>query len=549
MTLTRRTFAALAVPPASPVAGLAPRKSASEGATRVVRLGVLTDMTGIFADLTGNGSVEAARIGGGALRRQRRRPAHRGRLRRPPETRPTSPRRSCASGTTRTGSMRCSISRIRPVPGGGADHARAQQGDGPLGRRHDRPHGPAMLAQHDSLDLGFLRQRQRSGEGRARAGRQAVVLHHRRLRLRDQPRDHHLGARAGTGRHGGGRRPPPARRAGFQLLPPHRPGLGRRRHRAANGGTDLSNAVKQAREFDITTSRYKIVAPQFNLAVAHAAGLANTQGMLAVGSMNWTDNDTTRAFATALAKRNNGIYPDALQAGVYSSVLFYLRAVREVGSARDGRALVGVPEVDPDRRSAPRQGPVAGGWPLHPPGAALPHQDPGRIDRPWDLFETIGTIPGDEAFRPLGQGGCPLVRGMSARRETQYARPARGRRERTAQGRGRRARRGRHRLRPGPATRGRRGGGHLPGEPAGCAGAAAELGLPLVPLAQAVAGADIVLLTVTGESMPAVTAALLPPTSPRGRWWPTAPPPPRSRCARPPSASARASSTSPSWGR
>jgi branched-chain amino acid transport system substrate-binding protein len=177
----------------------------------------------------------------------------------------------------------------------------------------------------------------------------------------------------------------------------------------ANGGADLSNAVKQAREFGITSDKYKIVAPQFNLAVVHAAGLKDTQGMLAVGSLNWTKNETTRAFATELAKRNNGIHPDALQGGVYSSVLAYLGAVEKVGST-DGRKVVEY------LKSGIVHDPLLGDGPIRIDGRKIhPVQiyrikAPSESKEPWDYFETIDEIPGDQAFRPLSESECPMVK-------------------------------------------------------------------------------------------------------------------------------------------
>ncbi|GGC91147.1 ABC transporter substrate-binding protein [Chelatococcus reniformis] len=176
----------------------------------------------------------------------------------------------------------------------------------------------------------------------------------------------------------------------------------------ANGGGDLSNAVKQAREFGITSDRYKIVAPQFNLAVVHAAGLKDTQGLLAAGSMNWTENADTRAFATELSKRNNGIHPDALQAGVYSAVLAYLGAVEKVGTA-DGKKIVDLLKAAPVKDPLLGDGVIrADGRMLHPV-QILQIKSPDESKEPWDYFKTIDVIPGDQAFRPLAESECPLV--------------------------------------------------------------------------------------------------------------------------------------------
>jgi branched-chain amino acid transport system substrate-binding protein len=177
----------------------------------------------------------------------------------------------------------------------------------------------------------------------------------------------------------------------------------------ASGGADLSNAIKQAREFGITSDKYKIVAPQFNLAVVHAAGLKDTQGLLAAGSMNWTKNETTRAFATDLAKRNKGIHPDALQAGVYSSVLAYLGAVEKVGST-DGRKIVEYLKSVPVKDALLGDGVVRADGRMTHPVQIFQIKTPAESKEPWDYFKTIDEIPGEQAFRPLSESECPLVK-------------------------------------------------------------------------------------------------------------------------------------------
>jgi branched-chain amino acid transport system substrate-binding protein len=177
----------------------------------------------------------------------------------------------------------------------------------------------------------------------------------------------------------------------------------------ASGGADLSNAIKQAREFGITSDKYKIVAPQFNLAVVHAAGLDATQGLLAAGSMNWTRNETTRAFATELAKRNKGIHPDALQGGVYSSVLAYLGAVEKVGST-DGKKVVDYLKLGPVKDPLLGDGVVRADGRMTHPVQIFRVKTPKDSKEPWDYFTTIDEIPGDQAFRPLSESECPLVK-------------------------------------------------------------------------------------------------------------------------------------------
>lgn len=177
----------------------------------------------------------------------------------------------------------------------------------------------------------------------------------------------------------------------------------------ASGGADLSNAIKQAGEFGITSDKYKIVAPQFNLAVVHAAGLSVTHGLLAAGSMNWTQSGTTRAFATELAKRNKGIHPDALQGGVYSSVLAYLGAVEKLGTT-DGRKVVDYLKSIPVKDPLLGDGVVRVDGRMTHPVQILQVKMPAELKEPWDYFTTLDEIPGEQAFRPLNESDCPLVK-------------------------------------------------------------------------------------------------------------------------------------------
>jgi branched-chain amino acid transport system substrate-binding protein len=166
----------------------------------------------------------------------------------------------------------------------------------------------------------------------------------------------------------------------------------------ASGGADLSNAIKQAGEFGITSDKYKIVA-QFNLAVVHAAGLSVTHGLLAAGSMNWTQSGTTRAFATELAKRNKGIHPDALQGGVYSSVLAYLGAVEKLGTT-DGRKVVDYLKSIPVKDPLLGDGVVRVDGRMTHPVQILQVKIPAESKEPWDYFTTLDEIPGEQAFIP-----------------------------------------------------------------------------------------------------------------------------------------------------
>lgn len=118
----------------------------------------------------------------------------------------------------------------------------------------------------------------------------------------------------------------------------------------------------------------------------------------------------TRAFATELAKRNKGIHPDALQGGVYSSVLAYLGAVEKTGST-DGRKIVAYLKSLPVVKDPLLgDGVVRADGRMTHPIQIFQVKTPAELKEPWDYFKTIDVIPGDQAFRPLSESDCPLVK-------------------------------------------------------------------------------------------------------------------------------------------
>ena len=122
----------------------------------------------------------------------------------------------------------------------------------------------------------------------------------------------------------------------------------------------------------------------------------------------WDLNDATRAFARRFAQRFNDRPPTANQAGVYSSVLAYLRAVKAADSI-EGEAVLAA------MRKAPIQDVLFGGVTVRVDGRAVHDmyifrvKAPGESKSRWDLYQLVATVPGVEAFRPLDKGGCPLV--------------------------------------------------------------------------------------------------------------------------------------------
>jgi branched-chain amino acid transport system substrate-binding protein len=177
----------------------------------------------------------------------------------------------------------------------------------------------------------------------------------------------------------------------------------------ANAGADLTNSVKQAGEFGI---KGKMALAGFVLTIQNvpALTLKAAQGMLTVNSWYWNLNDKTRAWSRRYQKRfSKHEMPNDMQAGVYSSVLAYLKAVDKVGSAEDGRKVVAA--MKKMTFDDPVYGKVtirADGRAMHPV-YLLEAKSPAESKEKWDYFKVISTLPADKAFRPLSEGHCPLV--------------------------------------------------------------------------------------------------------------------------------------------
>ncbi len=179
----------------------------------------------------------------------------------------------------------------------------------------------------------------------------------------------------------------------------------------ANAGGDTVNAIKQANEFGLT-GKMTIVGPIVNINVIAATGLKAATGVLAVTPFYWDTNDDTRAFATRFAaKHPRHLMPNDMQAGVYASVIHYLKAVKQVGGAADGKAVVDAMKAMPTDDPLFGHGSIrADGRKMHPV-FLYETKTPAESKGEWDMFKLIATVPADQAFRPLKDGHCPLVAG------------------------------------------------------------------------------------------------------------------------------------------
>jgi len=177
----------------------------------------------------------------------------------------------------------------------------------------------------------------------------------------------------------------------------------------ANAGTDTSNAVKQAAEFGIgKDGKQRLAGLLVFLTDIDALGLEAAQGLVLTEAFYWDLNDATRAWSRRFAERASGRMPTMNHAGVYSSILAYLRAAAKESSL-SGRAIV------KRMTEAPVDDPLFGPTTIRRDGRAVhamylflvkaPAESKGR----WDYYKLLATIPSEQAFRPIDQGGCPLI--------------------------------------------------------------------------------------------------------------------------------------------
>jgi branched-chain amino acid transport system substrate-binding protein len=178
----------------------------------------------------------------------------------------------------------------------------------------------------------------------------------------------------------------------------------------ANAGGDTTNSIKQAAEFGIVKGGQSLAGLLVFITDVHSLGLPTAQGLTFTETFYWDANDKTRAFSKRFAPQDKGIHPTMVHAGVYASLLHYFKAVEALKSDADGAKIVD------KMKSMPTDDPLFGkgsirvdGRTLHP-AYLVEVKKPSESKGPWDYYKTLATIPADEAFRPLKDGGCSLVK-------------------------------------------------------------------------------------------------------------------------------------------
>ena len=180
----------------------------------------------------------------------------------------------------------------------------------------------------------------------------------------------------------------------------------------ANAGGDTTNTIKQASEFGIVAGGQKLAGLLLFINDVHSLGLKVAQGLNFTETFYWDLNDGTRAFSKRFSERmKNKAQPSMIQAGVYSGLIHYFKAIEAMG----GNPHDGIKVVE-KMKSMPTDDPLFGkgtirvdGRKIHP-AYLFEVKKPADSKGPWDYYKLIGTTPGEQAFRPLSESECPLVK-------------------------------------------------------------------------------------------------------------------------------------------
>src|SRR5215213_541374 len=177
----------------------------------------------------------------------------------------------------------------------------------------------------------------------------------------------------------------------------------------ANAGGDTINSIKQAAEFGIVKGGQKLAGLLVFVTDVHSLGLERAQGLNLTEAFYWDLNDKTRAFSKRFGARNNGKMPTSIQAGFYSAALQYLNAIKAANTDNSDQVMAKLKEIKWDD-------PIFGLSYIRQDGRKMHNmylfevKKPSESKGPYDYYKLITTMSAEEAFRPLDQGECPLVK-------------------------------------------------------------------------------------------------------------------------------------------
>jgi branched-chain amino acid transport system substrate-binding protein len=177
----------------------------------------------------------------------------------------------------------------------------------------------------------------------------------------------------------------------------------------ANAGGDTTNAIKQAAEFGIVKGGQNLAGLLVFLTDVHGLGLQTAQGLIFTESFYWDMNDKTRGWGKKFAERNRGIHPTMIHAGVYAAVQHYLKAVEALKTDEGGKVIAKM-------KATPTEDALFGKGTIRADGRKIHDMFLFEVKKPaeskgaWDYYKLRATIPAAQAFRPIEQGDCPLVK-------------------------------------------------------------------------------------------------------------------------------------------
>ena len=176
----------------------------------------------------------------------------------------------------------------------------------------------------------------------------------------------------------------------------------------ANTGRDMQNAIKQASEFGLQRGGQKLAALLFDVTDANSLGLQAAQNMMVAAGFYWDMNDETRAFSNRFMQKA-GHMPSMFQAGVYSAVTHYLKAIDATGTD-DAKTVIRKMKATPINDFFAKNGHIREDGRMVHDMYLMQLKSPAESKGPWDFYKLLATVPGDQAFRPLEEGNCPLVK-------------------------------------------------------------------------------------------------------------------------------------------
>jgi branched-chain amino acid transport system substrate-binding protein len=178
----------------------------------------------------------------------------------------------------------------------------------------------------------------------------------------------------------------------------------------ANAGADTTNAIKQAQEFGLVAGGQRLAGLLVFLTDVHSLGLKTAQGLVITTAFYWDKDDETRAWSKKFAEKHNGSMPTMVQAGVYSSVLHYLKAV-DAAKTDEAKAVAAKMKEMPINDFFAKNGKIREDGRMVHDMMLVQVKTPEESKGPYDYYKILRTIPGDEAFRPMtADAGCPLVK-------------------------------------------------------------------------------------------------------------------------------------------